>query len=181
MIKFIMIVLIVLLTACTKDVTPISPNDILLSIKDYSCKMNITYFSNKNTTEYIATQTYSSDGIYSMEFLDNENFKITYDKNSLNIASLPLNISSTTLNYPEINSNPLFLSYFINTYFNSEESNNITIEENKISMTLPDNNSYLYSSTLSFENNLPASLTYFDKNGTPKVNIIYNEFKSSKS
>ena len=29
-----------------------------------------------------------------------------------------------------------------------------------------------------FENNLPASLTYFDKNGTAKVNIIYNEFKS---
>ena len=53
-----------------------------------------------------------------------------------------------------------------------------TTEENKISLILPENNSYLYSATLYFENNLPASLTYFDKNGTAKVNIIYNEFKS---
>ena len=181
MIKFIMISLLLLLTSCSPKTTPMSPNDILLSIKDYSCKMNITYFSNKNTTEYIATQTYSPNGIYSMEFLDDENFKITYDDNSLNISSNPLAISSTTTNYPETNSNPLFLSYFINIYFNSEKREDISIDENKISIILPENNSYLYSSTLSFENNQPASLTYFDMNGTPKVNIIYNEFKSSKS
>jgi hypothetical protein len=143
--------------------------------------MTITYFSNKNTTEYLATQTYASEGLYSMEFLDDENFKIFYDKGLLNISSLPLNISSVLENYPEINTNPLFLSYFINTYFNSEDNQNITVEENKISVVLPENNNYLHSSTLYFENNKPASLTYFDKNGTPKVNIIYNEFKSGKS
>ena len=113
-----------------------------------------------------------------MEFLDDDNFKVSFDKNILNISSEPLGISSTSLNYPEINTNPLFLSYFINTYFNSESSKDITTEENKISLILPENNSYLYSATLYFENNLPASLTYFDKNGTTKVNIIYNEFKS---
>ena len=57
----------------------------------------------------------------------------------------------------------------------------VAVEENKVSIILPQNNDYLYSATLYFENNLPASLTYFDKNGTPKVNIIYNEFKSGKS
>lgn len=180
MIKFI-ILLLVFLTACSPKNITMSPNDILLSIKNYSCKMNITYFSNKNTNEYIATQAYSSDGIYSMEFLDEENLKINYDKNSLNIASNPLNISSLTSNYPEINTNPLFLSYFINTYFNCEKTDNITVEENKISIILPENNNYLYSSTLLFKDNIPYSLTYFDVNGETKVNIIYNEFESSKS
>ena len=66
MIKFIIIFMIFLLTSCSPKTSTISPNDILLSIKDYTCKMNITYFSNKNTTEYTATQAYSSDGIYSM-------------------------------------------------------------------------------------------------------------------
>ena len=178
MIKFIIILLIVFLTSCAPKQEVIAPNDILLSIKNYTCKMNITYFSNKNTTEYTALQAYNSVGTYSMEFLDDDNFKVSFDKNILNISSEPLGISSTSLNYPEINTNPLFLSYFINTYFNSELSKDITTEENKISLILPENNSYLYSATLYFENNLPASLTYFDKNGTAKVNIIYNEFKS---
>ena len=178
MLKFIIILLIVFLTSCTPKQEVIVPNDILLSIKNYTCKMNITYFSNKNTTEYAALQTYNSTGTYSMEFLDDDNFKVSFDKNILNISSEPLGISSMSLSYPEINTNPLFLSYFINTYFNSESSKDITTEENKISLVLPQNNSYLYSATLYFENNLPASLTYFDKNGTAKVNIIYNEFKS---
>ena len=181
MIKFIIIAMVILLTACSPKTCPMSPNDILLSIKDYTCKMTITYFSNKNTTEYIAPQAYSSNGLYSMEFLDDENLKITYDNNLLNISSLPLNISSATDNYTEINANPLFLSYFINTYFNSENHESITVEEDKISVILPENNNYLYSSTLYFENNKPTSLTYFDKNGTTKVHIIYNEFKSGKS
>ena len=178
MIKFIVFFLFFLLTSCAPHKEVISPNDILLSIKDYTCKMSITYFSNKNTTEYNALQSYTSNGTYSMEFLDDDNFKVNFDKNILNITSEPLGISSTSLNYPELNTNPLFLSYFINTYFNLESSKDILTEENKISLVLPENNSYLYSATLYFENNLPASLTYFDKNGTAKVNIIYNEFKS---
>lgn len=178
MIKIIIALIVILLTSCTPKQEIISPNDILLSIKNYECKMNITCFSNKNTTEYTALQTYNSLGTYYMEFLDQDNLKITFDRNILNISSEPMNISSTTQNYPEINANPLFLSYFINTYFNLETSKDLTVENNKISLTLPENNSYLYSATLYFENNLPASLTYFDKNGTAKVNIIYNEFKS---
>jgi len=180
MIKFI-IVMIFLLTACSNKIPPMSPNEILLSIKDYSCKLDITCFSNKNITNYAAYQEYSSTGIYSMEFLDDENFKISYNKNLLSISSLPLDISSSISNYPELNSNPLFLSYFINTYFNLENPDKLTISENKISMILPENNSYLYSATLTFQNNNPTSLTYFDKNGCQKINIIYNEFKSSKS
>lgn len=181
MIKFIILFFVLLLTSCSLKSTPMSPNDILLSIKDYTCKMTITYFSNKNTTNYTASQTYSSDGLYSIEFLDTENLKILYDKDVLNISSFPMNISSITEPYPEINENPLFLSYFINTYFNSENHKNITVEENKISIVLPQNNNYLHSATLYFENNQPSSLTYFDKNGITKVNIIYNEFKSVKS
>ena len=100
MIKFIIILLIVFLTSCAPKQEVIAPNDILLSIKNYTCKMNITYFSNKNTTEYTALQAYNSVGTYSMEFLDDDNFKVSFDKNILNISSEPLGISSTSLNYP---------------------------------------------------------------------------------
>lgn len=174
--KLFIFFLIFVLTACTKEVSPKSPHEILLSIKDYSCNMEISFFSNKNTTKYKATQTYSSSGKYFMEFLDDENLKINYENSILNISSGTLNTSNEILNYEEINKNPLFISYFINTYFNIEEKENIKISADSITVTLTNNNEYLYSANLTFKNNKPHSLIYYDKNGNIKVNIIYNEF-----
>lgn len=173
--KIILILLILTLSACTKTITK-TPHEILLSIKDYSCKMKITYFSNKNSNEYIATQSYLSSGKYSMEFSDKNNLKINFESSNLNIST---NIDGANINYEnynELNQNPLFLSYFINTYFNTENTTNIKLENNIISLTLPSYNEYLYSAKLEFKNNLPHTLTYFDKNGKAIVNIIYNEF-----
>ena len=79
-------------------------------------------------------------------------------------------------NYAEVNQNPLFLSYFINTYFNSEEIVNTKIKENSIHIILPNYNNSPHSAKLIFENNKPYTLTYFDENGNAKVNIIYSEF-----
>lgn len=174
--KIIPLLLICILTACSSKITQKSPNKILLNIKDYSCKMQISCFSNKNITEYTALQSYSSLGKYSMEFLDKENLKIDYENSILSITSKLFDESFETKNYKELNQNPLFLSYFIKTYFNLEETNNTEITENKIRITLPNHNSYLYSAELSFKNNLPHTLTYFDENGNAKVNIIYSEF-----
>jgi len=169
-------IIIITLSACSNKITQKSPNDILLSIKDYSCKMQISYFSNKNATEYSASQSYSSAGIYSMEFLDTENLKINYENNILNITSKLFETPFEIPNYKELNQNPLFLSYFINTYFNTEEKNNIKTSQDSIHITLPTHNNYLYSAELKFKNNIPYTLTYFDENGNIKVNIIYNEF-----
>jgi len=174
--KIILILLILTLTACTKSITEKTPHEILLSIKDYNCKMQITYFSNKNSNEYTATQSYSTTGKYSMKFLDQTGLKIDFENSKLNIST---NIEEASLNYEnynELNQNPLFLSYFINTYFNMEDSSTINTENNCIFLTLPSYNDYLYSAKLEFKNNSPYSLTYFDKNGKVIVNIIYNEF-----
>lgn len=174
--KVIPLIFIFMLTSCTVKSPCKTPNELLLSIKNYSCKMQISSFSNKNSTEYLALQSYSSLGKYSMEFLDNENLKISYENSVLNITSNLFDKTLEEKDYPELNKNPLFLSYFINTYFNLENSNNVKTTANSIYMTLPDSNDIIYSAELTFNNDLPHTLTYFDKNGNIKVNIIYNEF-----
>ena len=176
--KIVCILLLLFLTACSNNITSKNPHELLLAIKNYNCELKISYFSNKNSNEYIARQTYSAEGIYSMEFLDNENLKIDYKDSNLNIGSKIVNLPIELKEYLEINKNPLFLSYFINTYFNLENSDNVKSTEDSIELILPNNNVYLYSAKLQFENNRPYSLTYFDKNGNIKVNIIYNEFTS---
>lgn len=176
--KLFIFTALIALTACTRNIHQKSPHEILLAIKDYSCKMSITYFSNKNSNEYTATQTYSAQGKYSMEFQDTENLTIAYENSELNITSDLFDFPLKITEYQETNSNPLFLSYFINTYFNSEDSSNIKQEKNSIELTLPNYNEYFYSAKLTFKDNLPYSLSYFDKNGKEKVNIIYNEFTS---
>lgn len=175
--KIILILFVCLLTSCS-EFRDKKPHELLLSIKNYSCEMQITCFSNKNTTCYTAVQGYQSTGIYTMEFLDSENLKINYENSSLILSAFPIDVSIIFHDYPEINSNPLFLSYFINTYFNTEDINKINHTDTKISLTLPEINEYLSFAELSFKNNLPYSLSYFDKNGKVKVNIIYNEFNS---
>ena len=165
-----------LLTACSKVNYYKTPNELLLSIKDYSCKMKISYFSNKNSNTYLATQTYSALGKYSMEFFDDHKLKINYENTTLNISSDNSKLTIVNSSHYELNENPLFLSYFINTYFNTEESNIIKTDENSIYLKLPNINEYLFSAKLELNNNLPYSLTYFDKNGNAKINIIYSEF-----
>lgn len=174
--KIILILLILTLVGCTKNITEKTPHEILLSIKDYSCKMQICYFSNKNSNKYIATQSYSTIGKYSMEFLDKNGLKLNFENSNLNISTNIKDSNLTYDNYNELNQNPLFLSYFINTYFNMEDSNNIKTENNTISLTLPSYSDYFHSAKLEIKNNLPYALTYFDKNGKTIVNIIYSEF-----
>ena len=174
--KILMFFFIIFLSACNQSMLQKTPNELLLAIKDYSCNMKISYFSNKNSNTYLATQNYSTLGEYSMDFFDDNQFKINYKDSTLNISSGTHNLTITNKNYTESNENPLFLTYFINTYFNMEESDKIKTNENSIYLELPNHNEYLFSAKLIFENNLPYSLTYFDKNGKAIVNIIYNEF-----
>ena len=174
--KVIIFLFIFVLSACSKPTVQKTPDEILLSIKDYSCKMQILSTSNKNVTNYSASQTYSSAGQYSMEFLDKENLKINYENSILKITSSLFENNFEIQNYKELNQNPLFLSYFIHTYFNLEESSHIEKDDTSIHITLPNYNNYIHSAKLTFNNNLPYTLTYFDENGNEKVNIIYNEF-----
>ena len=174
--KALLFIILFCLTACSNKVTPKTPNEILVSIKDYSCKLEISYFSNKNTTTYLASQKYSSIGEYNMEFLDKENLKINYSNSNINISTSLLEKNLELSNYKELNQNPLFLCYFINTYFNLENSTDIKTTENSIHIPLPNYNSHLSSAKLIFKNNLPYELTYFDENGNARVNIIYSEF-----
>ena len=83
--------------------------------------------------------------------------------------------------YENLNTNPLFLSYFLNSYFNSASENILECNLDKVSINLPSNNPYLSYATLTLTNNIPHSLTYYDENNKPKLSIIYNKFSFESS
>lgn len=174
--KFFIILSIIFLCSCSKENEPQNVNELLMSIKNYDCSMNITFHSNKNLVTCIANQTYTYPEKYSINFLDNTNFSISYSNKMLTICNNFLNLTENKNNYENINTNPLFLSYFLNSYFNSKPENIITSNFDEISIILPNNNSYLESASLKLKDNIPSSLVYYDKNKNPKINIIYTKF-----
>ncbi|MBP3284675.1 MAG: hypothetical protein J6M02_04170 [Clostridia bacterium] len=177
---FLLFCLLLGLTSCQKQGPSKDIHEILLSIHHYACRFDVTFCSNKNTNTYTAIQEYNEDGSYYMEFLDSDELKIRYSDNILQLSSplFPIEISYP---YEELNQNPLFLSYFLNRYFNCEDSSVLSRTKSSVTLKMPDYNDYIDHATLTVENNLPKTLIYFDKNGTPKVNIIYSEFVSNSS
>jgi len=142
--------------------------------------MDITFHSNKNDINCSAKQIYNYPGTYSLHFFDN-NLSLTYSEKMLTLANNFLNLSESYENYENLNTNPLFLSYFLNSYFNSSTENILESNLEKVSINLPTNNPYLSYATLTLQDNTPRTLTYYDKNNNPKVNIIYNEFSFESS
>ena len=151
-----------------------------MSIKNYECSMSITFHSNKNEITCMANQIYNSPDIYSLNFID-DNYSVSYSEKMLTLSNNFLNLSDSYENYENLNTNPLFLSYFLNSYFNSSAENILESTLEKVSINLPNNNSYLAYATLTLKDNVPYSLTYFDKNNNEKMNIIYNKFSFESS
>ena len=174
--KFFIIFTITFLCSCKKVDTPQDINSLLMSIKNYDCSMDITFFSNKNTINCTANQVYNYPENYSINFLDDNKLSIDYSDKMLKLTNNFLNLSEEIPNYDNINTNPLFLSYFLNSYFNASAENIIESNLEKVSIKLPNNNAYLSHATLLLKDNLPYSLTYFDKNNQEKINILYNKF-----
>ena len=135
--------------------------------------MEISFHSNKNIITCSANQTYNYPDNYSLQFSDDA-LSLSYSEKMLTLANNFLNLSTSYENYENLNTNPLFLSYFLNSYFNSSSENILESNLQKVSINLPNNNSYLSHATLELRNNIPYSLTYYDKNNKPKINIIYN-------
>ena len=171
--KLFIILCLLLLSAC-KDSSPKDINEVLMNIKNYSCEMKIETFSNKNIILFNANETYKYPDIYTITFDDSTN--INYSNNKLSIFNNLLKIQKEFDEYKNINQNPLFLSYYLNTYFNSPSENILKLDNSEVTIALPSNNPFLYTATLKLENNIPSSITYFDKNGTEKINIIYSKF-----
>jgi hypothetical protein len=142
--------------------------------------MAITFYSNKNEIVCSGKQVYTSPNNYSLLFLDN-GFSLSYSEKMLTFTNEFLHLSNSYENYENLNTNPLFLSYFLNSYFNSPPENIIESNIERVSITLPNNNAYLSYATLELQNNLPYTLTYYDKNNAAKINIIYNEFSFGSS
>jgi len=151
-----------------------------MSIKNYDCTMDITFYSNKNEIICLASQTYQYPNNYSLQFSDSS-LSLSYSEKMLTIANNFLNLSTNYENYENLNTNPLFLSYFLNSYFNSSSENILESNLQKVSINLPNNNSYLSHATLTLQDNTPYSLTYYDKNNKPKLNILYNKFSFESS
>lgn len=146
-----------------------------MSIKNYECSMNITFHSNKNLITCSANQIYNYPDKYLLEFSDS-NLSLSYSEKMLTLSNKFLNLSESYEKYENLNTNPLFLSYFLNSYFNSSSENILESNLEKVSINLPNNNSYLSYATLTLQDKIPYSLTYYDKNNNPKVNIIYDRF-----
>ena len=177
--KILIILSLIFLCSCQKQSEPQDINTLLLSIKNYQCTMDVTFYSNKNEINCLANQTYKYPDNYSLKFSDN-GLSFSYSEKMLTLANNFLNLSTNYENYENINTNPLFLSYFLNSYFNSSSKNIIESNLQKVSINLPNNSSYITHATLELQNNLPYSLTYYDKNNKPKLNILYNEFSFAK-
>ncbi|MBQ7667981.1 MAG: hypothetical protein IJS47_01475 [Clostridia bacterium] len=168
----IIFISLLLLVSCKKNEEIKDVDTILMSIKNYTCDTRIERFSNKNVLVFNAKETYKYPDNYSICFDDDTN--ISYINNILTIHNGKTGDKKEISDYQNINKNPLFLSYFLNTYFNNRSD--VSKDSSEVTIVLPDNNSYLYKATLKTNNNVPYSLTYFDKNDTPLVNIIYNKF-----
>ncbi len=168
----VFLLFLLLLVSCNKKHEIKDIDTLLMSIKNYTCETRIERFSNKNVLVFNAKEKYEYPDKYSLYFDDNTN--ISYINNVLSIQNGKIDAKKEILDYQNINKNPLFLSYFLNTYFNNKDA---AIKDNsEITIILPSNNTYLYKATLKVNNNVPHSLTYFDKNDTTLVNIIYNKF-----
>lgn len=178
--KIFIIFCFIFLCSCQKQSEPQDINSLLMSIKNYDCTMNITFHSNKNEITCIANQTYNYPNIYSLNFID-DNYSVSYSEKMLTLSNNFLNLSESYKNYENLNTNPLFLSYFLNSYFNSSSENILESNLENVSINLPNNNSLLSHATLTLKDNLPYSLTYFDKNNNEKLNIIYNKFSFESS
>jgi outer membrane lipoprotein-sorting protein len=179
--KIIIILSFIFLCSCSTKTQPTDTNALLMSIKNYECSMNITFHSNKNLITCSAKQIYNYPDNYSLNFSDNQNLSISYSNKMLTLCNSFLNLSESYNEYENLNTNPLFLSYFLNSYFNSNSKNILECNFEKVSINLPYNNSYLFTATLILNNNIPYSLTYYDKNNKPKLSIIYNKFSFESS
>ena len=111
-----------------------------------------------------------------MSFSENNQLSINYSDKMMTLTNNFLNLSENYTNYENLNTNPLFLSYFLNSYFNTSPENIIESSLDKVSINLPNNNEYLSHATLTLKDNTPYSLSYYDKNNTEKINIIYSKF-----
>ena len=140
--KLLIIFSLIFLCSCQKQTAPQDINALLMSIKNYECNMNITFYSNKNYINCSATQIYNYPETYSLQFSDN-NLSLSYSEKMLTLANNFLNLSESYENYENLNTNPLFLSYFLNSYFNSSSENILESNLQKVSINLPNNNSYL--------------------------------------
>jgi len=178
--KILIVLSLIFLCSCQKQSEPQDINTLLMSMKSYECNMDITFHSNKNNIICSATQIYNYPEKYSLVFSD-DTLSLSYSEKMLTLSNTFLNLSTSYSHYENLNTNPLFLSYFLNSYFNSSSENILESNLEAVSINLPNNNSYLSHATLTLKDKTPHSLTYYDKNNNPKINIIYTEFSFESS
>jgi len=154
-----------------------------LELNAYETIMDVRVYSNKNTREYQMKQTYSSPNIYSSEVLkpvEIKGVKSIFDGEILTVLNPNIPDEKIFENYNVPAENPLFLSCFLNRYFNKdnrsvEGNNNFTIMKGQ----MINNDMAINKGELTIDNKtkLPIKLEYYDVNGNLKIDIIYNEFK----
>ena len=157
--------------------------DYILNISSYEAKIEVEVKSNKNTNKYILKQQYISPDVATQEVLEPSNIsgiKIIKKGNDLKLENTSLNLSNIFENYEYLADNALDLSFFIEDYKESQNSN-YEEKDNKIIMNVQtkNENKYRQSKKLYIDKSTgnPLKMEITDINQNITVYILYNEVK----
>lgn len=148
----------------------------ILETKEYSTKIKVTVYSNKNQNQYTMEQYENIEGNRSSAKLLDDNIAMNLENNKLVISNTKLNLQKVYENYNQITKNYLFLSNFI------KEVDLKKIEETEkhiILNTQEDNNKYLHKKTLYInrQTSLPEKMIIIDDEQNVKTIIEYIEIE----
>jgi len=157
-----------------------SSNDLIeniLNISSYEAAIEVTINSNKTTNKYLLQQYYLEPNLSKQIVKEPSNIEvleIIYNGNKLEIKNTNLGLSKIYENYTYLNTNILWLNFFIE----SCNINKYTIEETEneiiLNTKIQEYNGKLY---INKKTNLPTKIEVLDNSNQAKIYIEYKEIK----
>ena len=159
--------------------------DQISKVSSYTCIAKVEAIGNKENTTYIFKHTYKKPDYYKLEVKSPKNLKgktIEYKNNKIIINNPKIN---DTVEFKNINNDAryLFIGDFINNYRNDENTKlELTENELKIEVKIPDNNKYFNKQILYVNNNTktPDKMEIVDNEENPRFIVTYEGFKYNK-
>ena len=157
-----------------------SSNDLIediLNISSYEAQLEVTINSNKTTNKYILHQYYLEPNL-SKQIVKSpnniENLEIIYNGNKLEIKNTNLGLSKIYENYTYLNTNILWLNFFIKSCNTNKYTTEETDSEIILNTKIGEYNGELY---INKKSNLPTKIEILDNSNQSKIYIEYKEIK----
>ena len=157
-----------------------SSNDLIediLNISSYEAELEVTINSNKTTNKYLLHQYYIEPNLSKQVVKaprDIEGLEIIYNGNKLEIKNTNLGLSKIYENYTYLNTNILWLNFFIENCNTNKYTTDETENEVILNAIIQEYNGKLY---ISKETNLPTKIEILDNSNQTKIYIEYKEIK----